>query len=575
MEAAPPTSSPTPPPPAPLPGDVAACHEMLRRQQALIDVQRQTLEEMGREKQAMLHRMAQLLRRLYGRSSEQVDAAQLKLFGEAMEAAGAAHAGEAAAEATGAANAPESSESPARRRGKPHGRQPLPCHLPRYRLVHPVDPNDLTCPCGCTRRLIGEVVTEQLEYAPANLFILQHVQLKHACSDPACTHSPAVVIVDKPPQPIEKGLPGPGLIAYVLTSKYADHQPLYRLEGILARQGVNLDRSTMGGWVEAAADLLLPLYQFMVSLLLGSRIIKTDDTTVPVLDKAKGQTRTGRLWGYIGDDPHPVTVFDYSPDHRNQWPVQFLAGYEGYLQADAYNGYDAVFAAGKVIEVGCMAHCRRKFHDAKESEPVAAHQALAFIRQLYAVEAKAKGLGDAARLAMRKAESDPVLEKLHEWLLEQQKQALPKSPIGQAIGYALNQWQALCRYTKDGGLEIDNNEVERLMKLVALGRKNYLFAGSDEGGKRAAVHYSFVATCKRHGVDPQAWFTDVLARIPSTPLSQLEQFLPHRWKQEKAAKAAEAKAKAEAEAKAAGEAKAGSAGRPTADKRIPLPAPAG
>jgi transposase len=550
---------------------VAACHELLRRQQvlirereALIDEQRRTLAEMGREKQALLHRMAQLLRRLYGRRSERLDAAQLLLFGQAIEAAADAGAQAASGEAAaGATPAPDSLDSPAPRRGRPHGRRPLPAHLPRYRLEHPVAPEELTCPCGCTRCLIGQVVTEQLEYAPASLFVLQHVRPKYACSDPACTHSPAVVIADKPPQPIEKGLPGPGLIAHVLTSKYADHQPLYRLEGILARHGVDLDRSTLGGWVEAAADLLLPLYALMASLVLGSRIIKTDDTTVPVLDKAKGQTRTARLWGYLGDDEHPANVFDYSPDHRNVWPVQFLAGYRGYLQADAYNGYDAVFAAGKVIEVGCMAHCRRKFHDAKDSDPIPAHQALAFIRQLYAVEDKAKGLDDAGRLALRQAESVPVLERMHAWLLEQQAHALPKSPLGQAVGYALNQWQALCRYSTDGTLDIDNNASERLMKLVALGRKNYLFAGSDEGGKRAAVLYSFVATCKRHGVDPQAWFTDVLARIPSTPLSQLEQFLPHRWKQDKAA-----------EADATAEPKAEAIGHPPADKRPP-PAPAG
>jgi hypothetical protein len=210
--------------------------------------------------------------------------------------------------------------------------------------------------------------------------------------------------------------------------------------------------------------------------------------------------------------------------------VKFLAGYQGYLQADAYNGYDAVFASGKVVEVGCMAHCRRKFHDAKDADPIPAHQALALIRQLYAVEDKAKELDAAGRLALRQAESVPLLDQMHAWLTEQQKQALPKSLIGQAIGYALNQWQALCRYSSDGTLDIDNNASERLMKLVAIGRKNYLFVGSDEGGRRAAVLYSFVATCKRHDVDPEAWFTDVLARVPTTPISQLTQFLPHHWK---------------------------------------------
>jgi len=523
------------------PPDLAACHQMLRQQQALIhqrDVliheQHRGLVQMAHEKQSLQQQLEKLLRRLYGPRSERLDAAQLLLFGQLVDAAAEGIAAESgAAQAT----APQAPGKAPRQVARPHGRRPLPEHLPRHRLEHAVAPEELICPCGCTRRRIGEEVSEQLEYQPASLFVLQHVRPKYACPNPACTQTPAVVIAEKPPQPIEKGLPGPGLIAHIITSKYADHQPLYRQEGMLARHGVELDRSTMGGWIEKAVDLLMPLYLFMASFILGSKYLKTDDTTVPVLDEAVGKTRTGRLWGYIGDAAHPCNVFDYSPDHCNKWPVKFLAGYEGHLQADAYNGYDAVFASGKVIEVGCMAHCRRKFHDAKDADPIPAHQALAFIRQLYAVEDKAKGLDAAGRLALRQAESVPVLNQMHVWLLEQQKQALPKSLIGQAIGYALNQWQALCRYSTDGSLDIDNNASERLMKLPAIGRKNYLFAGSDAGGKRAAVSYSFVATCKRHGVDPQAWFTDVLARIATTPISQMARFLPHNWKAAQAAAA--------------------------------------
>ena len=526
MEAAPATP---PAPPAALPGDVAACHEMLRRQQALIDEQRQTLAEMGREKQALLHRMAQLLRRLYGRRSERLDAAQLLLFGQAIESIEAA---QAAAGEAGAAPAPG---SPARRRGRPHGRRPLPDHLPRHRIEHPLDPRDLLCPCGCTRRRIGEEVSEQLEYQPASFFVFRHVRPKYACPDPTCPHSPAVVIADKPPQPIEKGLPGPGLIAHVITSKYADHLPLYRLEGMLARHGVDLDRSTLGGWVEAAADLLLPLVLLIASLVRRSKVIGTDDTTVPVLDERGDKARTGHLWVYRGDASFPYTALDYSPDHGGEWPRKFLSGFEGFLQADAFSGYDALYATGKVIEVGCMAHARRKFYEAKDSDPVAAHEALAFIRRLYEVEEKAKDLDAAGRRAMRQEQSVPVLGDLHVWLLQQQTRCLPKSPPGGAIGYALNQWPALNRYAGDGDLAIDNNAVEREMKAVAVGRKNWLFAGSDEGGKRAAVLYSLIASARRHGVDPQAWLTDVLARIPSTPLSQLAQFLPDRWKADAAA----------------------------------------
>jgi transposase len=509
-----------------LPAGLAECHELLRQQHslirqrdALIHEQHQGLIELAHQKQSLQQQLDRLLRRLYGRRSERMDVAQLFLFGKEM----------AAAEAAPAPTQRQGEGSEPRRRGRPHGRRPLPAHLPRHRLVHPIAPEDLTCPCGCTRRRIGEEVTEQLDYQPSSLFVLQHVRPKFACPNPNCTQGPGVVIADKPPQPIDKGLAGPGLIAHVITSKYADHQPLYRQEGILARQGVDLDRSTLGDWIERVADLLMPLYVVMVSFILRSRIIKTDDTTVPV-QQGKGKTCTGRLWGYIGDREHPYNAFDYSPDHCGHWPQKFLAGFCGFLQADAYSGYHAVFAEGKVVEVGCMAHGRRKFIDAKDSDPVPAHQALAFIRQLYAVEDKAKDMDDAGRLALRQAESVPVLNQMHAWLLEQQKHALPKSLVGQAVGYFLNHWDALCRYTTDGSLSIDNNESERLMKLVALGRNNWLFAGSHKGGKRAAVLYSFVATCKRHGVDPEAWFTDVLTRIMTTPISQLAQFLPDRWK---------------------------------------------
>src|SRR5271165_5444889 len=336
------------------PAELAACHQMLRQQQvlirerdALIHEQHKGLVELAHEKQSLQQQLQKLLRRLYGRRSERLDASQLLLFGQliAAPAANDANAQAAAAPAQGAAP---------KRVARPHGRRPLPAHLPRYRLEHPVAPDQLVCPCGCTRRRIGEEVSEQLDRHPASLFVLQHVRPKFACPNPDCIHTPQVVIAPKPSQPIEKGLPGPGLMAHVITSKYADHQPLYRQETIQARQGVDLDRSTLGDWIEKAADLLMPLYLFMASFILGSKFIKTDDTTVPVQDKTANKTRTGRLWGYIGDADHPCNVFDYSPDHCNNWPLAFLAGFEGYLQADAYNGYDAVFATGKVVEVGCM-----------------------------------------------------------------------------------------------------------------------------------------------------------------------------------------------------------------------------
>src|SRR5438067_2285862 len=301
MEAAP--VRPVPPDPGPPPDDdPASLLRLVERQRALIDEQRQAIAELAGQRRALELRVADLLRRLYGRRSERLDAAQLLLFGR-----GAAQA----AEAEAAGQGPQGARRVAVRRagtGRPHGRRPLPDHLPRCRVEHPVDPKDLTCPCGACRRRIGEELSEQLEYSPACLFVIEHVRPKYAC--PACEQG--VVIADKPPQPIEKGLPGPGLIAHVLTSKYADHLPLYRLEGMLARHGVDLDRSTLGGWVAFAADLLMPLVLLMASLVRKSKVINTDDTPVPVLDKAAGgKTRQGRLWVYHGDDLHPYVVFDY------------------------------------------------------------------------------------------------------------------------------------------------------------------------------------------------------------------------------------------------------------------------
>jgi hypothetical protein len=279
--------------------------------------------------------------------------------------------------------------------------------------------------------------------------------------------------------------------------------------------------------VAKAAQLLKVLVSLMTKELKSSKKIHTDDTTVPVLEKNRKNTKKGRLWVY-GNEDH--IVYDYTPDRSRDGPVNFLKDYKGYLQADAYAGYDEIYKSGDVIEVGCWAHTRRKFVEAKDTDPLCAHTALVFIKELYRIEKEWRAVDAETRVAVRQAESLPILEDFKAWLEEESRRVLPKSPIGIAIQYTLNQWVALLRYTQDGDLEIDNNFAEREMRRVVLGRNNYLFCGSDNGGKSAAIIYSLVATCKLHNIDPFAYFRDVLERLPAHPINQLQDLLPKNWK---------------------------------------------
>lgn len=496
---------------------------------ALVAELQLTNEQLQRENAGLSHRLDLALKRIYGRSSEKIDPGQLLLFGQTMAAA--AQTVEALAEAQES----DAGRPPASGGKKGHGRRPLPADLPRHRIEHEIDPAELTCPCCSKPRVkIGEDVSEQLDYTPASLFVIQHVRPKFACRQ--CEDG-GVATAEKPAHfrgVIDKGLPGPGLVAHVITSKYADHQPLYRQESMLARHGVEIARSTMCGWMKAAADLLAPLVALMATCVRSSRVIHTDDTPVPVQDPGSGKTKTGRLWVYLGDGEHPYTVFDYTPSRSRDGPRNWLKDFRGYLQADAFGGYDGIYATQEIVEVACWAHARRKFYDARTSDAARAHQALAMIRLLYDVErdAKEKKLDAVQRQALRQERSLPLLEQLQPWLADELPGVLPKSPMGTAINYALNNWDALMRYTSDGDLAIDNNTAERAIRPLVVGRKNYLFVGSDQGGRTAAILYSLTASAKRHGLDPWVYLRDVLATVANTPVSQLGQFLPDRWKQQ-------------------------------------------
>jgi transposase len=504
----------------PLPDDIETAHRLIRE---LI----QTLRQQTHLNEKLQHQLEQLLRRIYGRKSEKLDPDQLLLFArEILEATGPETTPEPAAPAA----------SPDKAKG--HGRKPLPASLPRRRVVHDVPTEQRLCPdCGGERTRIGEETREQLEYVPASLVVIEHVRPKYACPD--CQAN--VVIAGRLPEPIEKGLPGPGLMAHVAVSKYADHLPLYRQEGIFKRFGVELSRSTMCDWMAAAAGLLAPIVAAMLKRVLLSEVIQTDDTPVPVQDHDGQGIKTGRLWVQIGDWNHRFIVYDYTPDHSGAGPERVFQGFQGYLQADAYSAYDALFTDGTILEVGCWMHARRKFYEARTSDPVRSHLLLAWVVGLYKIEEDAKearrkhpewddATWHAHRFALRLERSRPILDAIQAWLKLEQPKVLPKSPIGEAISYSLNHWGALIRPLEAGFLEIDNGESERALKPVAIGRRNWLFAGSDNGGKTAAVLMSLCATCKAWNLDPFVYLRDVLDRVSTHPMSRIAELLPDRWK---------------------------------------------
>jgi transposase len=398
--------------------------------------------------------------------------------------------------------------------------------LPQVRHEHDLSAAEKVCSC-CSRQmhLISEDVTRELEFEPAKLVAHIHVRPKYAC--PRCKHG--VCSAPVPPRPIPGGIAGPGLITEVLVGKFGDHLPLYRLEDILTRYGVYLSRSTLCDWMKAVAHLFRPLYELQQQRVLQSALMWTDDTHVTVLGGDEGSFK-GYFWTYIGDDQHPYSVYDFTVSRSRAGPADFLEGYSGYLHADAFPGYDAMFSdvGSSVIEVACWAHARSKFFDAVGSYPRESHQVLEWIRQLYDIEDRAHDRSVDARRELRIREATPVLDRIETYLTELAPRALPKSTLGKAVTYARNQWTALRRYTNDGRLTIDNNVSERTLRHQAVGRKNWLFLGSEAAGPRAAVLYTILAGAKRHRIEPWAYVRDLLLRIHADDQC-LEELLPDRW----------------------------------------------
>ena len=464
-------------------------------------------------------------RMIFGRKSEKLTGPleQLEFRLEELETAQAA--AEAAQDATEAAQ-PPSTRTDSKPRSRP-ARKPLPEDLPREVITH-LPPRDCCPDCGGALRQFGEDVSEQLERIPATYKVIRHVRPKFACA--ACDH---VVEAPAPARPIERGLPGPALLAHVLISKYGDHQPLYRQSQIFAREGVDLDRSTLAGWVGAASELVAPLVDEVKKHVLTASKIHADDTPVPVLAPGNGKTKTGRLWTYVRDDrpaglkTAPAVWFTYSEDRKGEHPRLHLKDFKGALQADAYSGFHHLYGDGAIYEVACWAHTRRKFHDihVAHASPTTT-EALARIGALYGVEEEVRGKPADVRRDIRQARAKPLLDDLRRWMEKTLQSLSTKSETAGAIRYALTHWRALTRYLDNGLLEIDNNAAERALRTVALGRKNYLFMGSDSGGQRAASLYSLIGTAKLNGLDPAFYLRTVLATIAEHPINRIKELLP-------------------------------------------------
>ncbi len=485
-----------------LPTDVAVLQAMVRELLSTNHTQHRRIDHLE-------HQLDQLLKRYYGPRADRLHPDQPSLFDDPP------------AEPVPPPVQP-SVESPPAGRPRGHGRKALPKNLRRETVVVDI-PEAEKLAIGGAWIKIGEEVSEKLDYTPSSLFVRRIVRPKYVVRFDSKPDE--LKIAELPPEALPKSKAAPGLVADVVVSKLVDHLPLYRQEHRYARHGIELSRSTLCGWLAETAEALTPLYTVLTARVLAAPVVHTDDTPIPVQDATRDHCRTGRIWAYVSAGG---VVYDATPDRCRDGPLAFLKTFRGFLQCDAYAGYDELFRSsrGAVVEVGCWAHARRKFVEAEATSPALAHEAVARIKALYAIEHETEDLDASARAAVRQTKAGPLLDALKDWLDREHAQAVPKTPIADAIHYALNQWTALTVYTTDGNLAIDNNAAERAIKPFAIGRKNWLFFGSDRGGQTLATLASFTATCQLLKINPWTWLRDTLNCLPTTPADQLDTLLP-------------------------------------------------
>lgn len=498
---------------APLPDLKTLDADTLR---GLLEAAHEQLLDRDDEVESLRLQLEKLRRMLFGRSSEKVrqQVEQLELRLEDLESA--------KAERLHRSEAPRAAVEREQR-----GSRSLPQHLPREIERHL--PEHDCCPeCGGRLRLLGEDVSEVLERIPASYKVIRHVRPKYSCG--RCQH---IVQASAPSRPLERAMAGPALLANVLVSKYCDHLPLYRQAEIAARQGVELERSTLADWVGGTSSLLQPLVEAVRRHVMAAEKLHADDTPFPVLAPGTGKTKTGRLWTYVrddrpaGDDTPSAVWFSYSPDRRGEHPGEHLKAFTGILQADGYAGFHHLYGDGRIQEAACWAHVRRKFYDlhVAHASPIAS-EAIERIAALYGIEQEIRGHPPAERCGVRRARARPLIGELHAWMEKKLSTLSRKSEVAAAIRYALSRWRALVRYIDDGRIEIDNNGAERALRAVVMGRHNYLFAGSDSGGERAAAIYTLIGSAKLNDIDPEAYLSAVLARVADHPINRIDQLLP-------------------------------------------------
>jgi transposase len=501
---------------------LAEAQELIERQALQIEALTQKLQGAELNLSRLQHQVEQLLRRVYGRRSEKMDPNQL-LFDSLLLEADQSPASEPEPVVV-----IEPGPVAVRTRRNHPGRIPIPDHLERVEIVLDLPEEQKVCSqSGRPLKQIGWEISEKLEYRPGKLIVNVYKRPKYGSQD---LEGPGVRMASLPDHPIERCKADVGLIAYLIVSKFADHLPLYRQNGILAREGVDIPRATQTSWVLQTYEALIPLETALKQAVLESDILHTDDSIIPLQVKGKGKVQKARLWTYVrgGNDP-PLTVYDFSHDRSKQRPLDFLGGYRGYIHADAYSGYDELFRRPGVIEVGCWAHTRRHFDEAVSSRKIEATEIMARIGQLYKIEADCAELNPEQRLLVRQERSRLLIDHLFERITELKAQTIPSEPLRKAVDYAFNQRQALYRYLEDGRLKPDNNIAENAIRPLALGRKNWLFAASDRGARATALFLGLIQSCKACRVNPWAYFDDLLRRIMSHPIKGLRELLPDQW----------------------------------------------